>query len=119
MFCLVNIVFEIFLSPSIETIKWTVIQTITLFGIGTTWYLPSLFISEVIFILIHKYIGNKFSKFILVSLLFIMPFIFNSNHVILTVLFRSLTSLGYIFNNYLPWMLGKLSIKDELNVIID
>ncbi len=48
-----------------------------------------------------------------------MPFIFNSNHVILTVLFRSLTSLGYIFNNYLPWMLGKLSIKDELNVIID
>ena len=36
MFCLVNIVFEIFLSPSIETIKWTVIQTITLFGIGTT-----------------------------------------------------------------------------------
>ena len=117
MFCLVNIVFEIFLSPSIDTIKWTVIQTITLFGIGTTWFLPSLFISEVIFILIHKYIGNKFSytsKLIVYNAIYIQ-----FNHVILTVLFRSLTSLGYIFNNYLPWMLGKLSIKNELNVIID
>lgn len=96
MFCLVNIIFNLILNPSLETLRWTTLQTITLFGIDATWFLPALFISEIIFILINKYLNSKFVKFILTSILFIIPFIFKSNHIILMVLLRSLTSLGYI-----------------------
>lgn len=101
MFSIVNILFEIILKPSLETLKWTLIQTITLFGIGgPTWFLPALFIGEILFISINKCVNNKFSKFIIINTLFIIPFIFKSNHIIVTVILRSLTSLGYIAIGY-------------------
>lgn len=100
MFCLVNIIFEIILNPSLTTIKWTILQTITFFGIGATWFLPALFISEIIFILINKYINSKFIKFVITSILITIPCIFKSNNIILTVMFRSLTSLGFISIGY-------------------
>lgn len=96
LFSLLNLVFEIILNPSIGTVKWTLIQIITLFGIGATWFLPALFISELTFMLIYKYISNKFSKIIFIILLSIIPFVCNSNYIMLTVIFRSLTSLTYI-----------------------
>lgn len=112
IFCFVNIIFNLILTPSLETLKWTILQTTTFFGIGATWFLPALFISEIILILINKYINNKFVKFILIIILFVIPFIFKSSHIILTVLFRSLISLGYIsIGYYIFRYINKLDIS--------
>lgn len=100
IFCFINIVFELILSPSLETAKWGILQMGVLFGIGATWFLPALFISEMLFILIYKYINSERIKCTIISILFVIPFVFKSNHIIVTVIFRSLTSLGYIFIGY-------------------
>lgn len=112
IFCFINIVFELILRPSLETAKWGILQTGVLFGIGATWFLPALFISEMLFILIHKYIKSAIIKRTIISILFLIPFVFKSNHIIVTVMFRSLTSLGYIsIGYYIFRYINKLDIS--------
>ena len=69
MFCFVNIIFEIILSSSLATLNWTVSQTIAYFWNRSNMvFQPALFISEIIFILINKYINSKFIKFVIISI---------------------------------------------------
>lgn len=100
LFCLINILFEMSLNLSILTLKWTVIQTITFFGIGATWFLPALFIGELGFMIINKYINNKYLKSLIITILFILPLIINIRYTILTVLLRSCTAMGFIYIGY-------------------
>ena len=99
-FGIVNTMFEMILSPSTGTLKWTMIQTISLFGIGATWFLPALFISETLFRIIQKYIKNKYLLFMVISIIFFIPFVIDSNHIIITAIFRSFTATGYIYIGY-------------------
>lgn len=96
IFCFINLLVELLTTKDVSILKWGSVQIITMYGMAAMWYLSSLFIAEGIFISGHKFIKNKYGRIILYTVISIVPFIFSSSNIIITVLFRSFIGLGFI-----------------------
>lgn len=84
-----------------DIIAWNLIYSLIGIGIDVLWFLPALFIGEVLFILINKAIKNDYIKMILITFLFLgSTFISKENGLILLLVGRALIALGFIAIGY-------------------
>lgn len=100
--------------------KTNVLYTITLFGVGSLWFLPALFIAEILFFISRKYLKNEKIRIALIGLLFILTVIFGSEvNKWLWVVPRSIVGLGFISLGYYAFkFLNKLKSKNTYIVIL-
>lgn len=84
-----------------KALRWNVLDSILMYcRAGTTWFLFTLFISEIMFILMLKYIkANKIIALITIVLFIIPLMIDTENHNIL-VLFRCFIANGFLYLGY-------------------
>lgn len=80
---------------------------------GATWFLPCIFISELIFIFMIKYLNNIKLNLTLSVLIFIIPFIFKTDNHYLIVALRCFTAYGYISLGYFGY---KILIEKEISL---
>lgn len=92
---------------TISALRWNVIDTILLYAHGTTWFLPCLFIAEIIFVTIRKTIKNDYFTIITCVLITMLPFILNLGEGITLIVFRSCIALGFIGIGYFIYPIQK------------
>ena len=86
---------------TLSALRWNVVDSILMYcKAGTTWFLFALFVSEIIFILLLKYIkSNKMSTLITV-ILFLIPLIVKTENHNILVLFRCFIANGFLYVGY-------------------
>lgn len=92
---------------TISALRWNIIDTILLYAHGTTWFLPCLFIAEIIFIIIRKIIKNDYFTIITCILITTLPFVLNLGQGITLIIFRSCIALGFICLGYFIYPIQK------------
>lgn len=87
---------------TLQSLKWNIMDSILMYcRAGATWFLPCLFIAEVVFILMVKYIKNDKINILISLLIFVIPFIVKTDNHYLIVIMRCFTAYGYITFGYL------------------
>lgn len=95
---------------------WDLIYSVIGIGIDVLWFLPALFIGEILFVLINNIVKNNYIKFILIAFLFISStFISKENGLILLLISRGLISLGFVAIGYIGFEFVK---NENINVLI-
>jgi fucose 4-O-acetylase-like acetyltransferase len=101
----------------ISVLRWQVIDLFLFWGIGATWFLPTLFLAQVIYFIAKKFASKIESKFSFLNyriiLLFIglcfflIPFIVPIETAIIKVLFRSFIAAFFIIigDSLLPYVM--------------
>lgn len=87
---------------TLEAIRWSVIDCILVYycRAGATWFLPCLFVAEILFVVLKKYIKND-KIIVIISLgLYIISLIINTEKHFLILLLKSLNGLGFIMFGY-------------------
>ncbi len=83
-----------------------ILKTISLRGIGTLWFLPILFFSEVFFICIIKYIHNEFfKKFFLPFVLLVCVYILYLPQMNVEQIVSSVDYRNIFFGDFFCWLL--------------
>ena len=103
LFGMVSIILRCFLrDTSISNILWDAIYLFVLYGIEALWFLPALFIGEIIFISMLKFIKNKTVNILLVIGLFSLAIFIRGidYNMILLISSRAFISLGFISMGY-------------------
>lgn len=91
---------------SLFSLKVNIAESILMYcKAGATWFLPCLFVAEVVFIIMIKYINNKNINIMLSVLIFVIPFILKIDNHYLIVILRCFTALGYISIGYFGYNL--------------
>ena len=104
----------------LAVLRWNIIDTILLYTkAGATWFLPTLFISEFVFISFKKIIKNDKSIILLSLIIFIIPFFIHTENHFMIIFFRNFTAIGFItFGYYSYEYLIKNDISNKYLVII-
>lgn len=92
---------------TISALRWNMIDTILLYAHGTTWFLPCLFVAEIMFLIIRKVIKNDYVLIIVSSLITISPFILNLGQGITLIIFRCCIALGFVCLGYFVYPIQK------------
>ena len=102
-FSLLSIIVKIIINGLDKNmIIWDLIYSAIGIGIDVLWFLPALFIGEILFVLINKMIKNNYAKVLLIAFLFICStFISKENGLILLLISRGLIALGFVAIGYL------------------
>ena len=97
LFSLMNALLKIVLYGfNLNILIWDIINTFTLVGVDM-WFLQDLFLAEVIFILMKKYIKNEYFRMVVITMLFVLSlFITKDNRFMLQFLSRVFISLWFI-----------------------
>lgn len=102
IFCFINIGVQILFSGGItEEIKANVIFTFNLYGVGALWFIPALFVSEIMFIVINKYFNKYFKVIAILFLFFIGLFgttVYYNKSIF--IIYRSCIGIGFIAFGY-------------------
>lgn len=86
---------------NLVALRWNIIDTILLYTkAGATWFLPALFISELVFIGLKKLIKNDRLIIILSLIVFIIPFFIHKENHFMIVFVRNFTAIGFIAFGY-------------------
>ena len=120
-----NILIYLFLNGfTYENIRWNIIDTLLLYGRGATWFLPCIFIGEILFLLIKKYLKQDLCVILISTILFLIPIVIHSKGIITLILFRGLIAVGficlgyYIFNNEKIFNIKSLIVFILLYILI-
>lgn len=114
-FALINyffIMYNLYIQQELDqkTLITYFIYIIKFCGRSAIWFLPCLFICEVLFKLLTYRISNKYLRLIIISILFIITFFIKAEpDTLLLVLLRSFTALGFI-------TIGNLLYKPITNI---
>lgn len=102
-FSLLSIIVKIIINGFDKNmVIWDLIYSAIGIGIDVLWFLPALFIGEILFVLINKMIKNNYAKVLLIAFLFIgSTFISKENGLILLLISRGLIALGFVAIGYL------------------
>lgn len=65
------------------------------------WFLICIFISEILFISIKKYIKNEKALYFFISFIYIIPFFIKTNNAYITIFLRCCTAIGFIGGGYI------------------
>lgn len=100
---------------TLKALRWNILDSILIYcRVGATWFLFTLFVSEIIFISMLKYIkSNKIITLISIVLFLIPLMIKTENHYIL-VLFRCFMANGFLYIGYYAY---DLLINRSINFI--
>lgn len=87
---------------SFKHLIWDIIPTVTFAGVGAVWFLPVLFIAEILFIMLNRYVNNKYLRIFTIIVLTIVPFVVSGKDIsVVTLVFaRSFIGLCFIFIGY-------------------
>ncbi|WP_347028973.1 acyltransferase family protein [Intestinibacter bartlettii] len=72
---------------------------------GPLWFLICIFISEIVFISIKKYIKNPKIQYLIVSVIYVVPFFVHINNLYVTILLRCCSTIGFIGIGYISCLL--------------
>lgn len=101
--CFISIIIYFVLGVNnISTTKALIFKSLLLFGLDSLWYLPCIFIAELMLILINKHLKGKYTLAILSSLLASITFILSlkSNSLFNIVILRSFIALAFLSLGY-------------------
>lgn len=104
---------------SIDSLLYEIKRVLTLYGNGTVWFLACLFLTEIFFEIIKKYVKNKNVSISLISLLVIVcSMTVNIESMILTSIIRVVIATGFYMIGFyfLSYILS--SIKDKYEILI-
>lgn len=86
---------------TLSALRWNLIDSILMYcRAGATWFLPCLFVSEIIFIFMIKNIKSHKIKLLFLIFLFLIPFIIKTENHYIIIIFRCFTAIGYISFGY-------------------
>lgn len=107
-FSVLHIIYKMIIG-GIDTVKLNILKTVTLFGVDALWFLPALFLSILCFTLINKNVEMNWIKVIVYTSIYVIPFIVRSENIIMVMILRTCTALGFIaFGNYISsWIKNK------------
>ena len=117
LFGMVSIILRCFLrGVSISNILWDAIYLFVLYGIEALWFLPALFIGEIMLIFMLKAIKNKMATILLVLGLFSFAIFIRDidYNMILLILSRAFIALGFISVGYYSF---NIINNTDMNVI--
>lgn len=85
----------------LDTFWWNIKDTFFMYTkAGATWFLPTLFASEVLMIMLIKLVKNSGIIMCLLSLVYCVPFLIKSDNHCIVVLLRILTAIGFLAIGY-------------------
>ena len=98
---------------TLNALRWNIIDSLLMYTrAGATWFLPCLFVAELLFIVLRKNIKNDYILMTVSLILFLIPLIVNiDNHYIIVVL-RCFIALGFLTLGYYSY---KYIIKSSLS----
>lgn len=98
---------------TLNALRWNIIDSLLMYTrAGATWFLPCLFVAELLFIVLRKNIKNDYILMAVSLILFLIPLIVNiDNHYIIVVL-RCFIALGFLTLGYYSY---KYIIKSSLS----
>jgi len=120
-FSIIRLIIRMILSNfSILVIMGDLKNSIKLIGIGPMWFLPALFIAELLFYIIRKTIKKEYLRIIIIVILLCIPLLLNKNsNSMLFVLSRSFISLGFIEIGYYTYkFISKIDLPYYLIFIL-
>ena len=86
---------------TIGALRWNIIDTILLHTkAGATWFLPTLFVSEIVFIILVKLIKKDKILMVISALIYVIPFLVESKNHYVIVFFRCFTAIGFLACGY-------------------
>ena len=86
---------------TLSALRWNVVDSILMYcKAGTTWFLFALFVSEIIFILLLKYIKSNKMITLITVILFLIPLIVKTENHNILVLFRCFIANGFLYVGY-------------------
>jgi len=105
IFCCVHIIFRIINQGRIDPeVKGYILSTMNLFGVEALWYLPALYISEIIFVIINNKINKKYIKIFIIIIILLLG-IFSKEiieqNTFTYCIFRSLIGTSMIYIGFL------------------
>lgn len=101
---------------TLRALKWNIIDSVLMYcKAGATWFLPTLFISEILFICMVKYIKNIKIDLVISLLIYLIPFIIKTENHYVTVVIRCFTAFGFLSLGY---FMSNIFIKNDLNIKI-
>lgn len=116
IFNIINIsLIILFLDYTKNELIWQILYIIALGGYGALWFLPALFIAELLFCYIDNNVKNNYIKIITLTILSILPYIlikFKYNFIGL-VLYRALIGLGFFCIGYI---ISEYIVKKEYRI---
>lgn len=87
---------------TLTTLRYTVIDSLIVYycRAGATWFLPCLFIAELLFIIMKKVIKND--KLLICSslIIYLIPFVFTTDNHYINLIYKSFDALGFIVFGY-------------------
>lgn len=94
--------------------KQNVVESILMYcKAGATWFLPCIFVAEIVYIIVLKYIKNNKINIIFSLSIFLIPFFIKTENHYLIVILRCFTAYGFISFGY--WFY-ELIINKEINL---
>ena len=100
---------------TLTALKWNVMDSIFMYcEAGTTWFLFALFVSEIIFILMLKYIKSSKLITLITIILFIISLTIQTENHNLLVIFRCFIANGFLYVGYYVY---SLIINKDLNIL--
>ncbi|MBU5337326.1 acyltransferase family protein [Intestinibacter bartlettii] len=97
---------------SFTILKQNIIESILLYTkAGATWFLPTLFISELVFLGLKKLIKSNKLMVLISTIIFIIPFFIHTENHFSIVFFRNFTAIGFLAFGYYSY---NFLIKKEI-----
>lgn len=105
---------------SFEVFKWNIMDTILLYTRAqATWFLVCIFVAEIIFILMKKYLKNDTMVISLSVILFMIPLLIHVDNHFIIVLFRILMANGFLCIGYYSYkFIVNLNLSNILVIIL-
>ncbi len=84
-----------------SALRWNIIDSVLMYcKAGATWFLPCLFITEIIYLVIIKKIKNDKINVFISSIIFLISLIIKTNNHYLIVIFRCFVAYGFVAFGY-------------------
>lgn len=86
---------------TLSALKWNITDSMLMYcKAGATWFLPCLFITEVIYLIMIKNIKNDKINVFVSLIIFLIPLILKTNNHYLIVIFRCFIAYGFVTFGY-------------------
>ena len=100
---------------SLHNIKWDIINILCLKGVGPLWFLPCLFLSEVLFILLNKLIKNRTLLILVTLCIFILAVLLPDINYFEIVFLKAFIGYSFLSIGYFTF---KLFNRKEIPTVI-
>ncbi len=91
----------IFHDFSLAALRWNIIDSLLLYcKVGANWFLATLFVVELSFIMLVKCVKNKNIRYIISMIIYVIPFFISTDQHRYIILLRCFTAFGFFSLGY-------------------